>query len=113
MENKNVDSFPGIPPYCITPEDESGHRLLRRYLSRRRTELAQLKDALARGEYDLIRRIGHNLHGSGAAYDLVRISVLGEQIEWAAERGAAPGLESIIGQLEQFLDSITVVAPPR
>jgi len=108
MDDNDTDSRPGTPIYRITPEDEPGRQLLQRYLGRRRNDVTQLKDALARGEYDLIRRIGHNLHGSGAAYDLVRISVLGEQIEVAAERRSASGLSGVIGQLEQFLDSITI-----
>jgi len=111
MEKNDLNSISGIPPYCVTAEDESGHRLLERYLSRRREDLTRLEAALARDDYDLIRRIGHNLHGSGAAYDLVRISILGEQIERAAERRARPGLAGAIAQLEQFLDSITVVGP--
>ncbi len=109
MEQNDSDS--GIPPYCVTPEDESGYRLLERYLGRRREELTRLGDALGRRDYDLIRRIGHNLHGSGAAYDLVRISALGAQIELAAERRAAPGLERIFAELRQFLNSITIVEP--
>ena len=112
MEDSNTDSIPGIPPYRITPEDEPGRRLLKRYLARRRNDLTRLNQALERGEYDLIRRIGYNLHGSGAAYDLVRISVLGEQIEVAAERRSASGLAEAISDLEQFLSSITIGGTP-
>lgn len=108
MENNPTDSLPGIPPYRITPADEPGRRLLERYLDRRREDVTRLRQALARDEYDLIRRIGHNLHGSGAAYDLVRISVLGEQIELAAERRSGAGLAGVIDRLEQFLGSITI-----
>ena len=111
MENRDFPSLPAIAAYRVTPEDEPGVRLLQRYLGRRREELVQLKDALAGSDFRLIARIGHNLHGSGAAYGLPRISALGEQIELAAERAAATSIAEIIAKLEQFLDSITIIEP--
>ena len=51
MESKPIDTQLGSPTYWVTPEDESGRRLLQRYLSRRREELAGLKMALGRGDY--------------------------------------------------------------
>jgi len=111
MEHNDTNSAAGIPQYRVTPRDESGRRLLRRYLDRRRGELAQLREALERSDFELIRRIGHNLRGSGAAYDLIRISALGERLELAAEQSAQGGLTAIIAELEQFLDSVTIAEP--
>ena len=97
--------------YRITPTDETGRRLLCRYLERRRTELDDLRRALAAEDFQLIARIGHNLRGSGSAYELVRISQIGGRLEEAAGKLGAPALTGIIADLERFLDSITVGAP--
>lgn len=109
MEQNDGDS--GVPSYFITPEDESGRQLLQRYLARRREELDQLRDALACGDYDLIRRVGHNLRGSGASYGLVRVSALGEQLELAAGRRSSSDLVGAISQLEVFVNSVILLEP--
>ena len=111
MDN-DINSRPGIRPYRVVPSDESGRQLLRRYLDRRDKDLSRMKEALTREDYDLIRRIGHNLRGSGAAYDLVRISILGEQIELAAQNHAAHDLEETITLLEGFLASVSIGKSP-
>lgn len=98
--------------YCITPVDEIGHQLLLKYLARRREELSHLKAASAAHDYDEIGRIGHNLAGSGAAYDLIRISTIGERMEVAAERRAMRRITECIAELEEFLGSITVADLP-
>ena len=108
---KNTDSDLHSAQYRVTPVDESGARLLRRYLERRRGELIELRRAVECGDFQLIGRIGHNLRGSGAAYELVRISALGERLEEAAARASAPALTRVIADLEQFVASITVGDP--
>lgn len=94
--------------YRVTVEGSTG-RLLRRYLSRRRAELGELRQSLDEGDFDLIRRVGHNLFGSGAAYDLPRISTLGERLERAAQRSQRSEIEALILDLESFLDCIVLV----
>lgn len=100
-----------ISEYRITPEDETGRRLLCRYLERRRTELDDLRRALAARDFQLIARIGHNLRGSGSAYELGRISQIGGRLEEAAGRPGETALAGIIADLEQFLDSVIVGVP--
>ena len=97
--------------YCVTPEDASGFRLLQNYLDRRRRDVAVFREALEREDYAVIRRMGHNLRGSGASYDLVRISTLGAEIERAAERGATTQLARAVADFEQFVNSVIIVEP--
>ena len=100
-----------VAEYRITPADETGRRLLCRYLERRRTELDDLRRALATRDFQLIARIGHNLRGSGSAYELVRISQLGGRLEEAAGKPGATALPDIIADIERFLDSVIVAEP--
>lgn len=111
MDDPDAEAGQGLPQYRIAPADETGGRLLRNYLERRRAELGDLRLALEREDFQLIARIGHNLRGSGAAYQLIRISALGERLEEAATRRTGSSLAGIIADLEQFLDSVAIDDP--
>ena len=107
------DTAPGgDPAYTVTPEDTATHQLLSRYLQRRRQQLGELEAALKQADYELIRRIGHNLHGSGAAYGLRRVSLLGAGLERAAERQDGQAAAENLGQLRRFLASVKLNSPP-
>ncbi len=106
-----TDSDSVNPTYCVTPEDASGFRLLQNYLARRRSDVTLFREALKREDYAVIRRMGHNLRGSGASYDLVRISTLGAEIERAAERCASANLAQAVSELEQFVNSVIIIEP--
>ncbi len=110
-DNGNAPGGGGNPAYRVSAADEPTHRLLTRYLQRRHQQLDQLAAALAATDYELIRRIGHNLYGSGAAYGLPRISQIGGALESAAERGDAAAAGRSIGQLREFLAVVIVQAP--
>ncbi len=111
MEDKDQNSRREALEYRITPADETGRRLLCRYLERRRTEIDDLRRALADQDLQLIARIGHNLRGSGSAYELVRISQIGGRLEEAAANPGEAALAGIITDLERFLDSVVVGMP--
>lgn len=76
------------------------------YLARRREELKTLDKAFDEGDYDNLRIVGHNLHGSGAAYGLPRISELGRDLEYAAHGRNATGVRTAIDALRAFLDTL-------
>lgn len=76
------------------------------YLARRREELATLEAAVDDGDYETLRIIGHNLHGSGAAYGLPRISELGRDLETAAHGRNDTGVRAVIGALRVFIDAL-------
>lgn len=111
MEDKGHNQRREVSEYRITPADETGRQLLCRYLERRRTELDDLHQALATRDFQLIARIGHNLRGSGSAYELVRISQIGGRLEEAAGKPGDTALAGIIADLERFLDSVIVGEP--
>ena len=94
--------------HTIVAPDGQGRHLLERYLRRRHDELAVLERALERGDYEQIRRIGHNLHGSGAAYELNRISALGARLELAAEDADSGAVGRAIEDLRGFLSHLAV-----
>ena len=87
--------------------DDPGSKLLERYLARRQAELPALEAAANRKDYELLRRLGHNLHGSGSAYGLDPISRLGASLELAAERGEDEKVAAALRDLAVFLSRLT------
>ena len=90
--------------------DENGdpfvEELLPGYLARRREELPRLKSAVDDRDYHTLRIIGHNLHGSGAAYGLPRISEFGRDLESAAHGQDDAGARAVIDAMGAFLDTL-------
>jgi HPt (histidine-containing phosphotransfer) domain-containing protein len=60
--------------------------------------------ALARGDFDTIRSIGHNMKGTGGSFGLPQISRLGADLEQAANR-CGPHYYGSIGH---FLESVEI-----
>lgn len=97
--------------YLVIPADEPGRKLLERYLKRRRSDVALVRKLLGDGDFEHVRRLGHNWFGSGAAYELPRISLLGERLELAAERHDTDTAAGIADDMDAFLDTV-VIGPP-
>lgn len=78
------------------------------YLDGCRKDLSQLRAALAAGDYELARRLGHQMKGTGDPYGFPDLTQIGRLIEQtAADRGAE--LESQIDRLEAFLNAVEIV----
>jgi len=80
------------------------------YLKNRRIDLQRLGDALARKDFAALRKIGHDMYGSGGAYGLAPISDIGRVIEEAALAADTLRIETSMADLQVFLD--TVKLPP-
>jgi len=83
------------------------------FLANRRNDVRVILEALDHeGGFDSIRRIGHNLKGSGASYGFQPISDMGKLIEEAALRQDANGIRQQIAELSRYLDQVQVVSQP-
>jgi len=51
--------------------------------------VAQLKAALAAGDYETARRLGHQMKETGKPYGFPALTQIGRAIEWAASKRAA------------------------
>jgi len=81
--------------------------LIPRFLANRQVDLGQLGDAVARGDLEEARRIGHSLRGAGGGYGFDEITRLGAQIEARAKAGGA-GLPEVVRELADYLASVEV-----
>lgn len=61
-------------------------RLRPGYLSRRSDDLERLRAAAARGDFDRVERIAHDLRGTAGGYGLPELGRVGAELEEAARR---------------------------
>ena len=88
--------------------DESLSAILPRFLSNVRKNPAAIAEALARGDYDTVRTLGHNMKGTGASFGMPQISALGERLERAAKEQDTDSVIAANGELAEFLDRVEV-----
>jgi len=87
--------------------------LLPSYLEDLRSDLRSLNWHLVGGDFEAMRRIGHNLKGSGSTYGLDRISELGALLEDAAKAREAAFIEDLMAQLARYMDELGGVVASR
>jgi signal transduction histidine kinase/FixJ family two-component response regulator len=88
--------------------DENLSAIVPRFLSNVRKNPAVIAAALARGDYDTVRSLGHNMKGTGTSFGLPQISALGEWLERAAKEQSADSVLAANNELAQFLDRVEV-----
>jgi HPt (histidine-containing phosphotransfer) domain-containing protein len=65
-----------------------------------------LAQALSSRDFETIKRLGHQLKGSGATYGFPELSVLGSQLEAAGDDRQSSVIESL---LVEFKQRVTVI----
>lgn len=79
------------------------------YLEHRRADVRTIGDAIGREDYRTIQTLGHRMKGEGAGYGFDVISVIGADLEQAAQKGYAHEIRAHLSSLEDFLGRVTVV----
>ncbi|MDH3347018.1 MAG: Hpt domain-containing protein [Desulfobulbaceae bacterium] len=93
--------------------DEDLSDLIPGYLKKQFDDTVKMRGALAAGDYETIRVIGHGMKGTGAGYGFNEISSLGSKIEQAAEGKTEKSISSYISMLLDYLSRINVVYVPE
>jgi CheY-like chemotaxis protein len=80
------------------------------FLQRRRQDVATMLDALTRGDFTIVGRLGHDMKGAGASFGFQTITDIGAALEqWAASLDIDSSRKSV-GDLVTFLDGVQFVA---
>jgi PAS domain S-box-containing protein len=79
------------------------------FLEKRHEDVSTIRNALASGEWDAVRRIGHTMKGVGSGYGFDRITEIGAGIEKAAEQEDAETVSVLAGALSAYLEQLDVV----
>ena len=83
--------------------------LIPTFMKNRAAELETLRAALAAGDLEQLRQLGHRMKGVGTSYGFEKVSVLGKQIEDGAKTGDRAGLEARIAEYAGYLARVQIV----
>jgi HPt (histidine-containing phosphotransfer) domain-containing protein len=78
------------------------------FLANRKKEVETLRTALAAGDFEQLRQVGHRMRGVGHSYGFDRVSTLGKEIEDAARSGDKAALEGCIAAYSHYLSNLRV-----
>ncbi|WP_374190894.1 Hpt domain-containing protein [Desulfolutivibrio sulfodismutans] len=67
-----------------------------------------MREALARGDLETVRRGGHSLKGSAATMGVPAVEILGRDIEQAVHDGDRAHLEDLLAELSACLENLDI-----
>lgn len=76
------------------------------YLEARQGDLVQLHQALNTGDWEVARRLGHTIKGTGGSYGFSRLTEVGGALETAALEADASAFTRHLAELEDYLARI-------
>lgn len=79
------------------------------FMKNRGKELETLRAALAAGDFEQMRQLGHRMKGVGNSYGFEKVSQLGKQIEDDAKTGDRGGLEARLAEYADYLARVQIV----
>ena len=82
--------------------------LVKRFLGRRQAELVLLRQAMEAGDYETIRRLGHDLKGAGESFGFPELSILGAKFELAGTARDSDQIALHIATMERYLTRVQV-----
>jgi len=83
--------------------------LIPTFMKNRAKELDTLKAAVAAGDFEQLRQLGHRMKGVGNSYGFEKVSHLGKQIEDGAKAGNKAGIEANIVEYTDYLARVKIV----
>jgi HPt (histidine-containing phosphotransfer) domain-containing protein len=79
------------------------------FMKNRGKELEALRGALAAGDLEQMRQLGHRMKGVGNSYGFEKVSQLGKQIEDGAKSGDRGTLEARLSEYADYLARVQIV----
>jgi HPt (histidine-containing phosphotransfer) domain-containing protein len=79
------------------------------FMTNRGKELETLRQALAAGDFEQMRQLGHRMKGVGNSYGFEKVSLLGKLIEDGAKAGDRQGLNAQLTEYADYLARVQIV----
>lgn len=76
------------------------------FLHNRRQDVITMLDALARGFFETVERLGHSMKGAGASFGFQAVSDIGAALERAAGSADTNASRKLVGELSTYLDRV-------
>jgi HPt (histidine-containing phosphotransfer) domain-containing protein len=106
MQNVNEN---GRRESIIVHVDSDFEELLPGFLDDWLEETISMREALAKNDYETIRRLGHNMKGIGGSCGLDVITEMGAGLEEAAKAEDAEAIRNNITTLLHYLERVKLV----
>jgi CheY-like chemotaxis protein/HPt (histidine-containing phosphotransfer) domain-containing protein len=91
----------------VDPELEA---VIPEFLEGRRQDVASLREALERSDFETIRRLGHRMRGSGSGYGFEAITQIGESLEQAGRNRMPDEVPRWLAELANYLERVEIVS---
>ena len=79
------------------------------FLELRKKNIAEIMTALDSKDYDKVKRLGHNIKGSGGSYGFDEVSRIGLDLEKAALEQNVNAMRNLAVELDDYLAKVVVV----
>lgn len=79
------------------------------FMKNRAKEIESLRAALAGGDFDQLRQLGHRMKGVGNSYGFAHVSEVGKRIEVSALQADAAALQACLDEYGEYLSRVTIV----
>jgi HPt (histidine-containing phosphotransfer) domain-containing protein len=93
----------------VVSADPDIEDLIPGYLQGRKQDIATIHEALKNGDYETVRRIGHQMKGSGGGYGFDAITDVGQAVELAARAEDHDAIIARMDELADYLGRVDVV----
>jgi CheY-like chemotaxis protein len=81
------------------------------FLRNRKRDVAAILDAVDRGDFATVAKLGHGMRGAGSNYGFQAITDIGSALERAAAGGDADASRKCAGDLASYLDRVEIARP--
>ena len=79
------------------------------FFRNRQKEVEALRSALAAGDFEQLRQLGHRMNGVGNSYGFAKVSEFGKRVEDGAAAGDKNAIDACIGEYADYLSKVQVV----
>jgi len=79
------------------------------FFQNRKKEIATLRTALAAGDFEQLRQLGHRMKGVGNSYGFAAVSEIGKRVEEGARAGDKTAIDACIAEYSDYLSKVQVV----
>jgi CheY-like chemotaxis protein len=111
LADEDSHTSPAAEVKCEAPAANWSKRfsqLKANYLARLSSAVIVLREAVSKSDFRQIHIIGHNLKGSGAAYEFPQITEYGRDLEGKADACDSEGLRATVGNLSAYLGALKI-----
>jgi len=79
------------------------------FFRNRQKEVEALRSALAAGDFEQLRQLGHRMKGVGNSYGFAKVSEIGKRVEDDAGAANKTAIDACIGEYADYLSKVQIV----